>query len=43
MCKLKKQDSIYMESKDKNVVLKNLGDRNKDMDVENGIEDTERG
>ena len=33
-----------MESKKKKKVLKNLGqDRNKDSDVENGLEDTGRG
>ena len=33
-----------MESKKKKVVLKNLGqDRNKDADVENGLEETGRG
>ena len=34
---------IYMESK-KKMVLMNLGeDRNKDADIENGLEDTGRG
>ena len=33
-----------MESKKKKKVLKNLGqDRNKDSDVENGLEDTGKG
>ena len=33
-----------MESKEKKMVLMNLGqDRNKDADVENGLEDTGRG
>ena len=35
---------LYIESKKKKVVLRNLGqDRNKDTDVENGLEDTGRG
>ena len=32
-----------MESKKKNKVLMNLGDKNKDTDVENGLEDMGRG
>ena len=35
---------IYIWTLKKKMVLKNLGqDRNKDADIENGLEDTERG